>query len=286
MVRQDIVNNYDSWYLEVSKLDAQGQPTETKRFGEGQEGEVANVSNVVWQAIYRDVSAREMTVPFAVTLHVFDADGQEYYSSTVTTTVKDYVVGELVKSSNTSVTRTLCADLLNYGAAAQIYFGEHTDNLANENLSAEAQAALEEYATKDEAPASLVNGSNGPNIYGSVSVMNRVVLSVSVVGVSGDNVKVRVKNHETGEVKEDLDTTVSGPVYIAKFANVEADEMRTMFDIVALVDGVETGTPLTWSVEGYVRAARLSTTVSAEELALFNALLIYADSAAAFMAEQ
>ena len=86
--------------------------------------------------------------------------------------------------------------------------------------------------------------------------------------------------------RQGASATVSGPVYIAKFANVEADEMRTMFDIVALVDGVETGTPLTWSVEGYVRAARLSSTVSAEELALFNALLIYADSAAAFMAEQ
>jgi hypothetical protein len=47
------------------------------------------------------------------------------------------------------------------------------------------------------------------------------------------------------------------------------------------VDGVETGTPLLWSGEGYVRAARLNTSISAEELALLNALLIYADSAAA-----
>jgi hypothetical protein len=285
MVVQQMVNTYDSWYLEVSKLDDQGQPTETKRYGEGQEGTVANVNNVVWQAIYTDISAKEMTVPFAVTLHVFDADGNEFYSNTVTNTIKDYVVGELLKSSNTAVTRTLCADLLNYGAAAQIYFENKTDDLANENLSAEAQAALEEYATADEAPASLVNGSNGPNVFGSVSVMNRVVLSVSVLGVSGETVKVRVKNHETGVVKEDLDTTASGPVFIAKFTNVEADEMRTMFDIVALVDGVETGTPLTWSVEGYVRAARESASTGAEELALFNALLIYADSAALFMAQ-
>ncbi|MBQ6160581.1 MAG: hypothetical protein IJK24_06530, partial [Oscillospiraceae bacterium] len=90
-----------------------------------------------------------------------------------------------------------------------------------------------------------------------------------------------VKNHETGEVKEVLETTQVGSVYTAKFSNVEPNEMRTMFDFVALVDGVETGTPLTWSVEGYIRAARLSSDTSAEELALLNALLIYADSAAA-----
>ena len=47
------------------------------------------------------------------------------------------------------------------------------------------------------------------------------------------------------------------------------------------MDGVETGTPLLWSVEGYVRAARLNSDTSAEELALLNALLVYADSAAA-----
>jgi hypothetical protein len=72
-----------------------------------------------------------------------------------------------------------------------------------------------------------------------------------------------------------------GSVYTSKFSNVEANEMRTMFDFVALVDGVETGQPLTWSVEGYVRAARLNSSISPAELALLNALLIYTDSAAA-----
>ena len=286
MVVQQMVNNYDSWYLEVSKLDDQGQPTETKRFGEGQEGAVANVNNVVWQAIYTDISAKEMTVPFAVTLHVFDADGQEYYSSTVTNTIKDYVVGELLKTDNTAATRTLCADMLNYGAAAQLYFAYDTDNLVNENLSAAAAAAKDQFETKTEAPAALVNGSNGPNLYGSVSIKNRVVLSITARGVSTEGtVQIQVKKQGASEVKEVLETTKVGSVYSAKFSNVEANEMRDMFEFTILVDGVETGTPLLWSVEGYVRAARESASTGAEELALFNALLIYADSAAAFMAQ-
>ena len=283
-IRQTVLTNAASWYLEVSKLDGSGNVLESKRFGEGQEGAVTNVSNVAWRAVYTDITAKEMGVTFAAVLHVFDADGNEFYGNAVENTVKDYIVGELVKTDNTAATRTLCADMLNYGAAAQLYFAYDTDNLVNENLSAAAAAALDQFETKTEAPATLVNGSNGPNLYGSVSIKNRVVLSITARNLgTGTTVQIQVKNHETGEVKEVLETTQVGSVYTSKFSNVEANEMRTMFDFVALVDGVETGTPLTWSVEGYVRAARLSSDVSAEELALYNALLIYTDSAAAIM---
>ena len=281
-IRQTVLTNAASWYLEVSKLDGSGNVLESKRFGEGQEGAVSNVNNVAWRAIYTDITAKEMGVTFSAVLHVFDADGNEFYGEAIENTVKDYIVGELVKTDNTAATRTLCADMLNYGAAAQLYFAYDTDNLVNENLSAAAAAALDQFETKTEAPATLVNGSNGPNLYGSVSVKNRVVLSITgrSLGTEG-TVQIQVKNHANGAVKEVLETTKVGSVYTAKFSNVEADEMRTMFDFVALVDGVETGTPLSWSVEGYIRAARLSSDTSAEELALLNALLVYTDSAAA-----
>ncbi|MBQ6159512.1 MAG: hypothetical protein IJK24_01050, partial [Oscillospiraceae bacterium] len=281
-IRQTVLTNAASWYLEVSKLDGSGNVLESKRFGEGQEGAVSNVNNVAWRAIYTDITAKEMGVTFSAVLHVFDADGNEFYGEAIENTVKDYIVGELVKTDNTAATRTLCADMLNYGAAAQTYFEYDTDNLVNENLSSAAAAAKDQFETKTEAPATLVNGSNGPNLYGSVSVKNRVVLSITgrSLGTEG-TVQIQVKNHANGAVKEVLETTKVGSVYTAKFSNVEADEMRTMFDFVALVDGVETGTPLSWSVEGYIRAARLSSDTSAEELALLNALLVYTDSAAA-----
>ena len=283
-IRQTVLANAASWYLEVSKLGDQGEPIETKRFGEGQEGAVTNVNNVAWRAVYTDITAKEMGVTFAATLHVFDANGQEYYSNTVTNTVKDYIVGELVKTDNENAVRTLCADMLNYGAAAQNYFVYDTDNLVNENLSAAAAAAKNQFETKTQAPATLVNGSNGPNLYGSVSIKNRVVLSITARNLGAEGtVQIQVKKQGSNEVKEILETTKVGSVYSAKFSNVEANEMRDMFEFTALVDGVETGTPLLWSVEGYVRAARLNSDTSAEELALLNALLIYTDSAAAAM---
>jgi hypothetical protein len=82
-------------------------------------------------------------------------------------------------------------------------------------------------------------------------------------------------------VRTELSTTKRGSVYIAEYAGLEAEDMRTAFTITALADGVATGTPLTWSVEGYVNEARQLSTTDPVELALFNALLIYVDSVAA-----
>ncbi|MBR7009470.1 MAG: carbohydrate-binding domain-containing protein, partial [Oscillospiraceae bacterium] len=63
------VQSFDSWYVEISKLDADGNPTETKRFGEGQEGAVEEAGAAVWSVNYVDVTAKEMGVPYRATLH-------------------------------------------------------------------------------------------------------------------------------------------------------------------------------------------------------------------------
>ena len=279
-VRKSVTDRFESWYIEVSKLDEAGNVTETKRFGAGQEGAVSE--GYIREAVYTDITAKEMGVRYAASFHGFAADGSETYSNTVTNTVRDYVIGELVKTDNDDATRRLAADLLNYGAAAQVYFNFDAENLVNANLSAEAQAAMEQFADVGEAPATLENGSNGPNVYGSVSVMNRVVLSLTVRGVgSPSEVKVLVKDHETGAVKATLDTVKRGSVWMADYAGFEAEDMRTAFDFVPVADGTETGTPLTWSVEGYAKQARQNEDASEAELALFNALLHYVDAAAA-----
>jgi hypothetical protein len=268
--------------LEVFKLDEQSNSYVFKRFGEGQEGAVTKVNDSVWQAVYTDITAKEMDSKFYAVLYGYVSNGKLYRSPVVDYTIKDYIVNELKKTDNTDATRRLCADMLNYGAAAQVYFHNHTDWLANEHLTAAAAAAKDQFETKTEAPAALVNGSNGPNLYGSVSVKNRVVLSITARGVSTEGtVQIQVKKRGASEVREVLETTKVGSVYTARFSDAEANEMRDMFEFTLLVDGVETGTPLLWSVEGYVRAARLSSDMSAEELALLNALLIYTDSAAA-----
>ena len=79
-------------------------------------------------------------------------------------------------------------------------------------------------------------------------------------------------------MKEIIDTEKNGSVWQVQYSGLDAEDMRILYDFVPMADGEEVGTPLSWSVEGYARAARLNPYASEEELALFNALLHYVDA--------
>ena len=281
-VRSTDLSNYNSWYIEVSKLDADGNVTASKRFGEGQEGAVTG--DDVYQARYTDITAKELGVAFTASVHAFDAVGREYVSKNIVNsepifTFRDYILGELTKEGNSDSIRTLAADLMNYGAAAQVYFEYDVEHPVNENLSIEAQAALKHYATAGVAPATLVNGTNGPNVYGSLSIKNRIVLTLTIRGIgSPETVQIKIKEHDGEKVKEIIDTEKNGSVWQVQYSGLDAEDMRTLYDFVPVADGEETGTPLTWSVEGYAREARLNEDATSAELDLFNALLHYVDA--------
>ena len=273
------VQSFDSWYVEISKLDADGNPTETKRFGEGQEGAVEEAGASVWSVNYVDVTAKEMGVPYRATLHAFEANGQEHYSESVTKTVREVLLEVVQDDRSTDERRTLAADMLNYGAAAQAYFGFDVEHPVNANLSTAEQEDVDYYASTGEAPANLSN-TGSVNVFCSTSIMNRIVLHVSLLGPTGENVKVRMKELN-GDAVIDLDAENQGRVYEASYSGLTARNMRTAYEVSALVDGAAWGTPAIWSVEGHIKAARENPNTSQEELALMNALLHYVDAVAA-----
>ncbi|MBQ3704122.1 MAG: Ig domain-containing protein [Oscillospiraceae bacterium] len=280
----EMVENYASWYLEVSKLNADGEPIETRIFGDGGES-VEMVRSAAWQAVYTDISVKELGTSFAATLHVFAPNGQESYSPTQIDNLRNVVLDVLVTDEMPDQYQTVAADLLNFAAAAQIYFNYDVEHLANEDLSENAVAALEQFASSGEAPAEQINSPEGPTIFSSVSIMNRIVLSLAVRGAGSANaVQLQIRNHETGEVKDIIDAAKRGSIWMGSYRGFGAEDMRTAFDIVAIADGEEFGTPITWSVKGYAREARLNEDSTEEELNLFNALLHFVDSCVAVFA--
>ena len=285
-VRVAQMNACDHWYVQVDKLDADGSVLETQRFGEGQEYSVV-AGNVMYEAQFTGISAKEMGVSFEASVHCFDAAGNETYNYVERTSFREYIINELLNTGNADKTRTLCADMLNYAAAAQVFFGYDVEHLVNADLSAEAAAAMEQFATTEE-PAADLNNTNSTNMECSVSVMNRVV--VSIVGRrlnAGDAVVTFEVKDSEGNVRAVLDTVKHGSAYVADYAELDAADMREPFTFTALVNGVATGEPAIWSLEGYVKEARavdLSTLdpetqlTRQKELALLNALLVYVDS--------
>ena len=122
-------------------------------------------------------------------------------------------------------------------------------------------------------------------LFNSVTLGNEVVLNLTIRLSQGtEGVRVLVKDHATGEVVTTLDTTWSGSSIQAAFNGIGADKMRTEYDFVTTVNGVETGNTRTWSVEAYVGEIRNGSLPL--KTAMANALLTYGDSAAAYFAAQ
>lgn len=276
------VEPYESYYIEINKLDADGNVTDTLRFGDGQDGAVNVLGNGVSGFSYTKIAAKEMGVRFAATIHAFDQNNREYYGPTETLSIRSYLLDELLDTRNEDDQRKMYADMLNYGAAAQKFFNYDTTNLVNENLSEEEQSAMEQFATTGEAEAAKVNSVNGPVIYRSISFKNRIVAALTLNGIdTSGEVKVLMQRSEDGTLRSELETTKQGSLYFAEITDLELREMRTSFEFIVQIDGVDYGSPCIWSVEGYVLECRQHPSSTEVERNLMNAMLIYADSAAA-----
>ena len=284
--RKTDVANYEKFWIEVVKHAPDGD--ETYLYGAEQD-EALNEGSTSWSCDFKHIFAKEMGVEIEARVYAEDANGQIYMSPAKTTNIRDYLGGRLTATNNTVSQRVLAADLLNYGAAAQIFMNYDTGHLVNEELTAEQLAKLDEYETKGLPPVEKTNSNYRPAgasniLFNSVSLDNEVVLSMSVKAPENSNVFIMMKDHNTGGILSILSTTWSGSSYTVDYKGLGADKMRTQYDFVAWINGAETGNIRTWSIEGYVGEIRGSNLPLKIDMA--NALLTYGDSAAAYIAVQ
>ena len=74
-------------------------------------------------------------------------DGQVYYSATDDYSVADYAYSQMNKTNMPDSLKILCADLLRYGAKAQIFKSYRTDNLADAAMTDSQKAFLSDIET-------------------------------------------------------------------------------------------------------------------------------------------
>ena len=303
ILQSKLVGVYDSWYVEISKDGIEG--TETYRYGEGQDYALIDNGDV-FLAAFEMIKAKEMGVTYHARMYA-EKDGVLYCGPERTGTMKQYLADQLTSTASTATDalRTLAADMLNYGAAAQLYLNYDVEHLVNEELTAAELAALDQYETKGETSAEKSNNNYVPAgettfLYTYVSMANRVNLGLTInhqnllqAIPTATEISIQVKTHPEGdsepELIEVLPTTVNANdsnLLQATFAPTGADTMRTAYDFVVLVDGVERGNIRTWSVEGYLKQVRADTESTAEAKALLNAIVIYGDSVTAYLLEQ
>ena len=291
------LSEFDSWYIQVTKDSLEG--TETFLYGEGKP-EACGLANATYFVDFTHIAAKEMGVMYHAQVFAMK-DGVSYCGPVREGSMKQYLAGTLTSadSSVSATLKTLAADMLNYGAAAQSFLNYDTGHLVNAELSETELAALNRYKTRGQAVAEKTNTNTVPEgeprlLYTSVAMTNRVELGlfVNLNKLSGwqdaQTIEVQMKDHETQQLVAVLPTVLNanGTQMDASFPGVGAKNMRTEYDFVTMVDGVERGNIRTWSIEGYVNQLRQDSTASAAVKALANAVLIYGDSAQRFLDSQ
>ena len=187
-----------------------------------------------------------------------------------------------------STKKDLAVALLNYGAAAQVYFGYNYDEADPTTLVNNALTDEQKVIDIREATASVsVTGSGARNVYNTVLLESKIVL-YAIFNLSDYSSRIGeltavVTNAETGETVARLPVTAMGTNGSFRFDDVSAKNTRTVFSI-AIYDGeTRISQELQWSIECMVSGCRADTGASQAKLNLANAILAYGDYAAAYL---
>ncbi len=283
------VKNFESFYIEVIKDVAGGESVKTVfSLDENNVTAVTNASGAIsrYMATYTGIYAMEMGDNFTATLYAVAADGTVNYGPSISNSIKKYLMDVLADESNSDTLLTLAVDMLNYGAAAQINFNYDVTNLVNADLT-DAQKALGTQGLPDAVDGSATTG-DGVRVITSVSVQSKVMLYVTFLykATADSRLKVIIKNASDGTVLDELaPTEINTNNCKVIYDNVGARQMRDLISIELYDNGVLVSKTVTWSVESYVALTRADSTSSEALINAVNALLVYGDSAAAYLKE-
>ena len=207
-----------------------------------------------YKANYTGINAKELGDQFRATLYAVDADGDIHYKEVFTNSIKEFVLNQM---DTTPAAVPFCVALLNYGAAAQVYFDYDTEHLANESLTDDQKIVPVPEATA----TSSVTGDFGGTITPSVMLRNKVGLTVNFRLNTGeytgldnyDDFKMVVKNAKGETVAtmpaSVLRSTATLIFFTASYEGVSAEQMHNTFSFTLYRGDTAISNSLNWSIE-------------------------------------
>ena len=211
---------------------------------------------------YKGINPQLMNNNVTAVLHAKNKS-EEYTSPKKIMSVREYAYKVLDKYSGDehSKLRTLLVDLLNYGAAAQIYAGYQTDNLVNSDLT----DVQKDWASKDTKEFKNIRNYNYKTISNptakwkscSLVLKNSIMVKVkfSAKDVENKTVEIVLKNKKYTYTKDNFVSNGDGTYYVycnELFANELSDNL--LFTIYE--NGVPCSNTMLFSVESYARLVR------------------------------
>ena len=160
------------------------------------------------------ISAKNMGDTLYMKVYLKLADGTYVYSELLDYSAKVYAANMLASDSDDGL-KALCVSLLNYGAAAQEYFGYRTDDLMNADLTADQQALVSGYSD-DMIPALTAAETEIRRTTG----FGKLSASVNFGGALGINYIFEPTQSMDGEMKLYVWTSADEPLTLENASQV------------------------------------------------------------------
>lgn len=254
---------------------------------QGEETAIEGVECYVFS--FKNIAPHMMNDNIYTTLRA--TKGEEiYYGETKEYSVASYIYSQL-NNTNDAYLKTLLVDMLNYGAAAQVYQNHNKENLVNSKLTAEQI----NYGTKELRALTTVKdvtsvGTNdtakwkgmGLHIANKVNIMGYF----SIESINGVYVNITdAKGNQIGKIteKEISKVQVSGEsFYSFVFYGLNVSQMSdAVYFTICNSDNEKISGTYVYSIESYVYTAKDDT--NKDLAALVIAMIKYGDAAKAYL---
>ena len=207
-------------------------------------------------------------------------------SEELTYSIAQYCYSMLGKTEDAKL-RTLLVDLLNYGAASQVYTDYQTDALVNAALTPEQIA----WGTaSDPVLTSVKNATyrtvNDPAVNWagiSLNLYDSITMQFAFEAESTDGVTIKVES-ANGTILKEISAdefTASGSSFIAKFKGLTAGDMSETVYVTAYQGEEAISNTVAYSIESYAYAKQNDT--DANLAALVKTMMKYGNAAYAYV---
>lgn len=284
LVQAELLGNYDSYSMEVIVPIYEGD-----LWTGYQSFTLSPVLNGKYYYFTLDgLMAIQMNDVVEATLKL-QKDGVDYVSKTDFYSIATYAYSQLGKEGSSNELKRICADLLQYGAKAQIFKGYRTDALADGAMTQEQKAYLTDLNTVtfnnfnallDDIQDPVITWV-GKTLSLESKVVVRFVADASAFTGDWENVSLRVSyvdsegNTVVADSKEYSDLN-QGKWVAFEFSELRAADLRSLLSVAVYEGDRQISPTIQYSVDTYCNGK----TGALGELC--SAMIAYSDSAFAF----
>ena len=282
------LTGYDAFYLECVRSTYEGN---TLTGEETMSIDIPTVNGAFYYFTLTGINATQMGDEIRATLYM--VKGEELYRSNVDIySVATYAYTQLNKAEMTASLKTLCADLLRYGSAAQSFKAYRTDRLVDSQMTAEHRSYLSDMEAVTFGKNAVQHGDltgatvtwKGKSLVMDSKVTLRFIFDASAY--TGDVNGLSLRISYTDYSGKAVTTTLTGPnVYNAAnswyafdFDGLLAAELRSVVSVAVYAENTRVSETMSYSADTYGNGK------TGALLTVCKAMIAYSDSAKAYFA--